>query len=467
MPLIEELVALLGPTSVRHHPLDRAVFSKDAGILKGEVIAAVLPETAQEVAAIVRIARRHDVPIVPRGAGTGLAGGAVPVDPGLLIVLTRLNRVHEVDEIGRTAWVGPGVINLDLSRQVEPLGLHFAPDPSSQQACTIGGNVATNAGGPHCLADGTTVAHVLAVEFVTAEGDIVTVGSEAPDQPGLDLRAVLVGSEGTLGIITKVLVRLTENAPDVATMLIGFPTIEGAAATVSGIIASGLIPAALEIMDQPMVEAVENFVHAGYPTDAGAVLLAEVTGTSESVAAGVEIIRSVAERHAPTDVRVATDDAERAILWKGRKSAFGAVAQVAPDYYLHDTVVPRTALVEVMSKIYEIGDRYDLTMLNVFHAGDGNLHPLVAFDSKEPGMLEKVQAAAREMVEVSIDAGGSLSGEHGIGHEKRDLMHLVFSDVDLDAQARVREAFDEAGMMNPSKVLPEGSRCFDASGVRL
>ena len=378
-----------------------------------------------------------------------------------------LNEIHEVDEVGRTAWVGPGVINLDLSRSLEPVGLHFAPDPSSQQACTIGGNVATNAGGPHCLADGTTIAHVLAAELVTADGSVVVVGSEAPDLPGLDLRAVVVGSEGTLGIITKVLVRLTENAPDVATLLIGFPTIEAAAGTVSGIIASGLIPAALEIMDQPMVVAVENFVHAGYPTDAGAVLLAEVTGTREGVKSGVAVISAIASRNDATEVRVATDSAERAILWKGRKSAFGAVAQAAPDYYLHDTVVPRTALVEVLRKIYEIGDRYDLHMLNVFHAGDGNLHPLVAFDARKPGMLERVQAAATEMVEVSIEAGGSLSGEHGIGLEKRHLMHLVFSDVDLDAQARVREAFDDAGMMNPSKILPEGSRCFDASGVRL
>jgi glycolate oxidase len=327
--------------------------------------------------------------------------------------------------------------------------------------------VATNAGGPHCLADGTTIAHILAVELVTATGEIVTVGSAAPDQPGLDLRAVVVGSEGTLGLMTRVLVRLTENPPDVATMLIGFATIEGAAATVSGVIASGLIPAALEIMDQPMVEAVENFVHAGYPTDAGAVLLAEVTGTPQDVIYGIELIRSVAGRNEASDVRVATNTNERALLWKGRKAAFGAVAQAAPDYYLHDTVVPRTALVDVMTKIYEIGDRYDLLMLNVFHAGDGNLHPLVAFDAKEPGMLDRVQAAAMEMVEVSIEAGGSLSGEHGIGIEKRDLMGLVFSEIDLDAQARVREAFDDAGIMNPLTVLPEGSRCFDGNGVRL
>jgi glycolate oxidase len=467
MTLIDDLVALLGSDRVRAHPLDRTIFAKDAGVTSGVVIAAVFPENASEVSAVVRIAQEHNTPIVPRGAGTGLAGGAVPAEPGLLVVLTRLNEIHEVDEDARTAWVGPGVVNLDLSKELEPIALHFAPDPSSQQACTIGGNVGTNAGGPHCLADGTTIAHILAVELVTADGDVLTLGSEAPDQPGLDLRAIVVGSEGTVGLVTRVLVRLTENPPDVATLLIGFASIEGAAATVSGIIAAGLIPAALEIMDAPMVKAVENFVHAGYPTDAGAVLLAEVTGTPADVASGVETIRSVALQHDAMDVRVATVDAERALLWKGRKAAFGAVAQAAPDYYLHDTVVPRTALVDVMTKIYEIGDRYDLLMLNVFHAGDGNLHPLVAFDSKEPGLLDRVQAAAREMVEVSIEAGGSLSGEHGIGLEKRDLMGLVFSDVDLDAQARVRDSFDESRLMNPGTVLPEGSRCFDANGVRL
>jgi glycolate oxidase len=467
MSLITELVAILGEDRVRHHPLDLAVFAKDAGVTSGTVIAAALPGSTDEVAACVRIARRFDTPIVPRGAGTGLAGGAVPTAPGLLIVLTRLNEIHSVDEIGRTAWVGPGLINLDLSKRLLAQGMHFAPDPSSQQASTIGGNLGTNAGGPHCLADGTTVAHVLAAGFVTPEGDVVMVGGEAPDPPGLDLRAVVVGSEGTLGIATKILVRLMQNPPDVATLLLGFPSIEDAAATVSAVIASGQIPAALEMMDQPMVQAVENFVHAGYPTEAVAVLLAEVTGTTESVVDAAASIESIARAHNASTVRVATDIDERALLWKGRKSAFGAVAQKAPDYYLHDTVVPRTRLVEVLTQIYAIGARYDIDMLNVFHAGDGNLHPLVAFDSKEPGMLERVKAAATEMVRVSIDAGGSLSGEHGIGLEKRDLMGLVFNENDLDAQARIRDAFDPDGVMNPDKVLPTGSRCFDASGTRL
>lgn len=465
VPLIDELVALLGTEHVRHHPLDLAVFARDSGVTSGPVIAAALPETTAEVAACVRAAVAHGTPIVPRGAGTGLAGGAVPIEPGLLIILTRMNKIHDVDPIGRTAWVGPGLINLDLSKRIAEHGLHFAPDPSSQQACTIGGNVGTNAGGPHCLADGTTVAHILAAEMVTPQGDVVTVGGDIPDLPGLDLRAVVVGSEGTLGIVTKVLVRLMQNPPDVATLLMGFPTIEGAAATVSNVIASGTIPAALEMMDQPMVMAVEAFVQAGYPTDAAAVLLAEVTGTTQSVADAITLIESIARSNDATSIRTARDAAERALLWKGRKSAFGAVAQKAPNYYLHDTVVPRTRLVEVLTQIYEVGARYDVEMLNVFHAGDGNLHPLVAFDAKEPGKFERVRAAADEMVRISIEAGGTLSGEHGIGLEKRDLMPLVFNEADLDAQARIREAFDPQQVMNPGKVLPAGSRCVDSAWV--
>jgi glycolate oxidase len=467
MSLVADLERLLGPDRVHHHPLDLAVYAKDAGVRSGTVLAVTLPETTREVAAVVRIAANHGVPIVPRGAGTGLAGGAVSVVPGVLVVLTRLDGIHDVDPVGRTAWVGPGVINLDLTHAVEAHGLHFAPDPSSQQACTIGGNVGTNAGGPHCLADGSTAAHVLAVELVTGAGDVVMVGGEMPDPPGLDLRAVVVGSEGTLGVVTRVLVKLTDDPPDVATILVGFPSVTSAAATVGAIIAGGIVPAALEMMDRAMVAAVERFVHAGYPLDAEAVLLVEVTGVPAAVAEEADIIAAMAAEHGATTVRIAVDAVERALLWKGRKSAFGAVAQMAPDYYLHDTVVPRTALVAVLERIYEIGDRWGLSMLNVFHAGDGNLHPLVAFDARVPGMLERVHEAATEMVLASIEAGGSLTGEHGVGVEKRDLMRLVFSDLDLDAQARIREAFDPDGIMNPGKVLPTGSRCFDASGTRL
>jgi len=466
MELIGALEAVVGSERVRTHPLDRRVFAKDAGVKPGPVSIVVFPETAEEAAACVRLARDAGMPVVPRGAGTGLAGGAVPIEPSLLVVMTRMNDI-EVDPVSRTAWVGPGVINLDLSRAVADTGLHFAPDPSSQQSCTIGGNVGTNAGGPHCLAEGTTVAHILAVEMVTAEGDIVVVGGDHPDPIGLDLRAVVVGSEGTMGITTRVLVKLTENPPAVRTLLIGFPAVEDAAATVSDVIAAGLVPAALEMMDHPMIVAVEKFVHAGLPVDAAAVLLAEVAGHEAGVEAEAEIIRGIAvDNHAST-IRLAANDEERALLWKGRKSAFGAIAQNAPDYYLHDTVVPRTRLVEVLTKIYDIAERHSIFLLNVFHAGDGNLHPLVSFDASNPGELDRVLAAAKEMVAVSIEAGGTLSGEHGIGMEKRDLMHLVFAPADLDAQARLREAFDPDGLLNPGKILPEGSRCFDRAPTAL
>ncbi len=461
MTLAADLAESLGPSRVRSHPLELHVFGKDAGVTRGPVAAVAFPETAEEVAGCVRIGRAHGVPVIARGAGTGLSGGAVPTDPALLVVLTRMNRIEEVDAESRTAWVGPGVVNLDLSHEVAAHALYYAPDPSSQQACTIGGNVGTNAGGLHCLSAGTTVAHVLGVEFVTAEGEIVTVGGPAPDPVGLDLRAVMVGSEGTLGIVTRVLVKLLDTPPDTRTLLLAFATIEDAAATVSGIIAAGLVPAALEMMDQVTVQNVENFVHAGFPTDATAVLLAEVEGHPAAVEAEADLIAAIAAQHRASEVRVGREQDEVDLWWKGRKSAFGAVAQSAPDYYLHDTVVPRTKLVEVMREVYAIGERYGLVMMNVFHAGDGNLHPLIAYDGSDPDALASVQAAAEEIVRVSIDAGGALSGEHGIGLEKRDLMPLVFGPVDLDAQARLREAFDPDGLLNPGKVLPHGSRCGD------
>ena len=461
--MIEELREVLGDERVLVSPLARHLYSKDAGVFRGEATVVVVPGTTAEVQEVVRIATRNGVSIVARGAGTGLAAGAVPLEGGIVLSTTRMNQIHEIDPVNRTAWVGPGVINLDLSRATAGLGLHFAPDPSSQAACTIGGNVANNSGGPHCLAEGSTVNHVLALEVVLADGTVTVVGSAAPDEIGLDLRGMLVGSEGTLAIVTRALVKLTVNSPDVRTLLAWFDSVGDAAATVSGVIAAGVVPAALEMMDQAMTQAVENWLHAGLPTEAAAILLAEVVGETAAVEAEAELIRRVAlENHA--QVRVAASEAERALLWKGRKSAFGAVAQAAPNYYLHDTVVPRTKLVETMEAVYRIGDKHGLTMLNVFHAGDGNLHPLMAFDASEPGMLEKVQAAADELVELCVKLGGALSGEHGIGREKRDLMPLMFSPVDLDAQARVKEAFDPAGLFNPGKVLPLGSRCFDVGG---
>ena len=458
--LVRELQHLLGDDRVLADPLRTYVYGKDGGIKRGDVAVVTLPENAGEVIEIVRIAARHGIPVVPRGAGTGLAGGAVPTRPSLVVSLTRMTQI-EVDAESRSAWVGAGVLNLYLSRHTAPYGLHFAPDPSSQAACTIGGNVANNSGGPHCLAEGSTVNHVLAVELITATGEMVVLGGDAPDPIGLDLRGIVVGSEGTLGIVTRALVKLTPNPPAVRTLLAAYDRVEDAAATVSEVIAGGIVPAALEMMDQPMTAAVERFVRAGFPTTAAAVLLAEVTGHPAAVESEAELVRAFAESNHSTEIRVAADEAERALLWKGRKAAFGAVAQTAPDYYLHDTVVPRTKLVEVMAKISQIAERNNLVVMNVFHAGDGNLHPLMAFDATEEGVLDRVRAAADELARVCVAAGGALSGEHGIGLEKRDLMPLAFSEADLDAQARLIEAFDPGGLFNPDKVLPAGSRCFD------
>jgi glycolate oxidase len=458
--LIKRLEKIVGRDATKTHPLELHVFGKDAGVERGDAAVVVLPADADEVAEIVRACVEFSVPIVPRGAGTGLAGGAVPEEPAVLLVTTRMNEI-QIDVANRTAWVGPGVINLDLSNHTASLGLHFAPDPSSQAACTIGGNVANNSGGPHCLAEGTTVDHVLALEYVTPSGETVIVGSAAPDPTGFDLRGVIVGSEGTLGVVTRALVRLIPNPPAVRTLLMAFPEVSGAAATVSDVIAAGVVPAALEMMDQRLTEAVERFVHAGLPLDAAAVLLAEVAGHPVGAEAEADMIEEIALRNGAFQMRRAADEDERQLLWKARKSAFGAIAQVAPDYYLHDTVIPRTKLVEVLERIYEISDRYELTVLNTIHAGDGNLHPLFAFDGDDPAAVEAVKRAADEIVEVSIEAGGMLSGEHGIGMEKRDLMPLVFSELDLDAQARLRDALDPEGIMNPAKILPQGSRCFD------
>jgi glycolate oxidase len=441
------------------------LYARDAGVAEGAAAAVCWPRSTAEVAAAVRVARRHGRPFVARGSGTGLAGGATPLDDPVVIVTTQMNRVLTVDARERFAWVEPGVLNLDLSRATRPSGIHYAPDPSSQQACTIGGNVGTNAGGPHCLASGVTSAHVLAVEVVLPDGSTTVLGGLEPDAPGYDLRGCFVGSEGTMGIATRIAVRLVPNPPAVATMLCAFASVDDAAATVSGTIAAGVLPAALEMMDARITRAVEDFVGAGYPRDAGAVLLIEVDGLHGGVAEQVQSLQRIATARGATSVRVAADDDERALLWKGRKSAFGAIARIAPDYYLHDAVVPRTRLVDVLRQVAAISDAHGLTTMNVFHAGDGNLHPLIAFDRRQPGVWERVYAAGNEILETCIAAGGVLTGEHGVGVEKRDLMPLQFTPDDLDAQARLRDAFDPDGVANPRKVLPRGSRCGELQRV--
>ena len=456
----------LGPTEVLSDPLALILYARDASMVEGRCALVVFPHSVEDVVACVRIARDHGLPVVPRGSGTGLAGGSTPIGDALVVVTAKMNRILEVRPEDRLAWVEPGVLNLDLTNTLAPKGFTYAPDPSSEQVCSIGGNVNTNAGGPHCLAYGVTSNHVLAVDVVLPDGAVERFGSEAPETTGYDLRSIVVGSEGTLGIVVGACVRLTPLPPAVRTMLLDFETVEDCAATVSAIIASGVVPAAVEMMDHGIIVAAESFAHAGYPTDAAAILIAEVDGMPPAVEAQARAVEDAARKNNVRSIRVAKDDAERALLWKGRKSAFGAVAQIAPHYHLHDCVVPRSKLVEVLAGVYDIAKRHDLIVTNVFHAGDGNLHPLLSFDRRIPGTLERVLAASEEIVRLCVEAGGSLSGEHGIGLEKRDFMPLVFSEVDLAAQACVRAAFDPEGRMNPHKVLPAGARCGDFAMAR-
>ncbi len=459
--VVDALRTALAADRVHTDELELALYGRDASLLRGDAVAVCFPRTTAEVQACVQVARRFDRPFTVRGSGTGLAGGAVPLGRPILIVTTKMADLVEVDLVDRIAWVEPGMLNLDLTRALRRHGFHFAPDPSSQQSCSIGGNVANNSGGPHCLAYGVTTAHVVAVEVVLPDGEVVVLGGLDAEPDGLDLRGVFVGSEGCFGIATRVAVRLTPDPPAVLTLLADFLDPLDAVAAVSAIVAAGVVPAAIEMMDQRITQAAEAFVHAGYPTDAGAILLVEVDGLPGGVDAERGIVERVCREHGARTVRVAVDEAERMLLWKGRKTAFGAVARIRPNYYLHDTVVPRTRLLEVLTKVYEIAERHDLIVMNVFHAGDGNLHPLLVFDAREPGVLDRVHAAGEEIVRVSLEAGGVLSGEHGIGLEKKPFMGWQFTRQDLDAQARIRDAFDPDGVANPAKLLPEGSRCGD------
>ena len=464
--LVAELRGVLGDERVRVDALERDLYLKDASIYGGERPAAVcFPRTTEEVAGVVGVCAERGWPFVARGSGTGLAGGATPMGNPVVIATSKMDEIISVDAESRIAWVQPGVLNLDLTSRVASLGLHYAPDPSSQQVCSIGGNVANNSGGPHCLAYGVTSAHVVAMKVVLPDGSVAVLGDESPEPEGYDLRGVFVGSEGTLGIATEIAVRLTPNPPSVRTMLLVFDAVSDGAATVSGIIAAGLVPSAMEMMDRAAVQVVEAFTHAGLPTDAAAVLLVEIDGldgaSASGLAASEEIIREVASDNNAREVKVAATPEERELFWKARKSAFGATSRLAPDYYLHDTVVPRTKLVEVLEKVYEIVERYDLQVINVLHAGDGNLHPLLSFDSREEGVLERVAKAAEEIMQASLDAGGVLTGEHGIGIEKRDFMPKMFSEADLAAQDTLRACFDPASLANPSKIIPAGSRCGD------
>jgi len=417
----------------------------------------VLPSTVEQVAAVLRYCKEIGVKVVPRGAGTGLSGGAVTIRGGIALQVTRMRRI-EIDPVALTAMVEPGVVNQELSLVAASHGLFYAPDPSSQKACTIGGNAAENSGGPHCLYYGVTTNHVLGMEVVLADGSVHWVSGDAPERIGLDLCGVLVGSEGTLCAITKIKVRLLRIPPSVATLLAAFPTIESASHAVSAVIARGIVPAAMEMMDRVTVGAVEAHYHAGYPTDAGAVLLVEVDGITESTRELMVAIRQVLEENEGYALREAKTPAERDLLWAGRKGAIGALGRIRPNYYLHDGVVPRSRLPQVLSAVGEIGEHYKLPVANVFHAGDGNLHPNILFDLRDRGVLQQVEGAGEEMLRAVVEFGGALSGEHGIGLEKSAFMPWVYSPDDLDAMQRVKDVFDVDGILNPGKIFPDPTR---------
>jgi glycolate oxidase len=456
MSLVDRLERALGPGSVFRGVENVIVYEYDYGLDRASPDVVALPRSTADVQLIVREAQAAGVPIVARGAGTGISGGAVPAQGGLVIALTRMNRVLEIDASNRCAVVQPGVVNLDLSKVAEPYGLFFAPDPSSQKASTIGGNVANNAGGPHCLSLGVTVNHVLGLEVVLHDGSVVRLGGKSPDGPGLDLTGLLVGSEGTLGVVTETTVRLLPLPEAVRTTLALFASVEAASEAVSELIGRGLVPSALEMMDRLALSAIEAAFHAGYPPEAGAVLLVEVDGLLEQVEAQAGIVDAVCRAAGAIEIRLAATADERARLWAARKGAASAMGRIAPNYYLHDAVVPRTRLPQILAHVVEIGERYDLPIANLFHAGDGNLHPMILFDVREPGILERVMAAGREILNSCIEAGGTITGEHGVGMEKLSFMPLVFSAADLDVMGRVRSALDPSGNFNPGKILPSG-----------
>ncbi len=433
-------------------------------LVRGEALAVAFPTTTAAVQGVVRVCNEAGLPFVARGAGTGLSGGATPTEGGVIVECSRMNRILEIDSTNRTAVVQPGVINADLSAAVEPLGLYYAPDPSSQSACTIGGNIAENSGGPHTLKYGTTSPHVLAIEVVLPSGERVELGRRDGHAQGYDLRGVFIGSEGTLGIATAATVRLTPIAETVCTLLAPFRELVPACEAVSQIIAAGIVPAALELLDDRTIQAVEESVYAaGYPRDAGAVLLVELDGFAAAVSAERERVEQICRERGALELRVARDAAERLALWRGRKGAFGAMGRLAPDLYVHDAVVPRRKLPEVVARINRAAEQRGIRLSNILHAGDGNLHPNISFDRRDASELDRVRELGEEILRICVGEGGVLSGEHGIGIEKRDYMGLLFSEADLEAMRWVHDAFDPRDRCNPGKLIPAPRACTESN----
>jgi glycolate oxidase len=464
--LAERLRDIVGAGAVLTSASDLLVYECDGfTIEKNKPDVVVFPTTTDQVVEIVQTCHEYGVPFLPRGSGTSLAGGCLPVGGGVVIALTRMKRILSVSTRDRYAVVEPGVVNLWLTNHLKPQGYHFAPDPSSQGACTIGGNVATNSGGPHTLKYGVTVNHVLGLEFVLPDGRVVCTGGPAEDNPGYDVTGVIVGSEGTLGVVTKVWVRISRNPEGYRTLLGVFETVDDATNTISDIIGAGIIPAALEMLDGLILQAVEAAFHFGFPLDAGAVLIMEVDGLEAGLETDAERISAIARQNQAREVRRANTDAERLLLWKSRKQAFGAVGRLAPSYCTQDGVVPRTKLPHILRAIQRIGTRYGVRIANVFHAGDGNIHPILLFDERDPDQVQRVLQASHDILDACIECGGSVTGEHGIGVEKISFMPKLFNPEDLAMMLRLRTAFNPEGRCSPRKMLPTAGACIEPSKV--
>ncbi|ASU83055.1 FAD-binding oxidoreductase [Nocardiopsis gilva YIM 90087] len=465
--LVPRLRAICGDDGVLTDTAQRRTYESDALTYHAEVPGVVvLPTSTEQIADVVRLCAESGVPFVPRGAGTGLSAGALPRDDGVLITTSRMRRIIEIDLENECAVVEPGVANLDITKAVAPHGYYYAPDPSSQQVCSVGGNIAENSGGAHCLKYGFTVNHVLGLQIVTPRGDVVRLGGKAADAPGYDLIGAFVGSEGTLGIATEITVRLTRAPQRVSTVLAAFETTDAGGAAVSAIIAAGVLPAAVEMMDALSIEAAEQAVACGYPPGAGAVLIVELDGPAADVEAYAAVVERLCREAGAFEIRSADDPAQRARIWKGRKSAFAAVGRISPAYIVQDGVVPRTALPEVLRRIAELSARSGIRVANVFHAGDGNLHPLVLFDDAEPGAAERAAEVSGTILDLCIEHGGSITGEHGVGVDKACQMPTMFGPADLDTFDRFRRAFDPQGIANPEKLLPTPRLCGERPAVR-
>jgi len=462
--LLRQLKKVAGAKSVLDRREDLVLYEYDAGVQKSLPSAVVFGENAQQISRIMRFCAENKIAVVPRGAGTGLSGGAIAVDHSIVLSTARMNKILEVDLPNLRAVVQPGVVNLELSNYVVQHGVYYAPDPSSQRACTIGGNVAENSGGPHTLALGVTVNHVTGLEIVLPDGRIVEFGGKAQDSTGLDLAGFFVGSEGTLGVTTKITVKLTKLPESVATLLAIYNTVEDAANTVVAITQSGVTPAALEMLDGWLLRAVEAAVHAGYPLDSAAVLLIELEGLKEAVEEQADAVQKVCMQQGAREVRRAKDEAQRQALWLGRKTAFGAIGRVSPSYYTQDAVIPRTKVPVTLAEIDRIGKKYGLQIGNVFHAGDGNLHPLILFDGRDPEQTANSKKVGKEIMSFCLSLGGSITGEHGVGSEKINLMPYMFSESDLEVMVRLRNVFNPDSLLNPHKLIPETRMCREITG---